>query len=70
MTTYVKRTQKNYTLAFKLAVVTEVEAGAMTYKQAQIFYGIQVGSTVLVLLRKWGLLNWKARTLKMLWQKE
>lgn len=59
MTTYIKRTQKDYTLAFKLAVVAEVEAGAMSYKQAQRQYGIQGRSTVLVWLRKYGMLNWK-----------
>ncbi|UNM95588.1 helix-turn-helix domain-containing protein [Ignatzschineria rhizosphaerae] len=62
MTTYIKRTQKDYTLAFKLAVVAEVEAGAMTYKQAQHHYGIQGRSTVLVWLRKYGVLNWKSET--------
>lgn len=66
MITYVKRTQKDYTLAFKLAVVTEVEAGTMTYKQAQTFYGIQGRSTVLVWLRKYGVLNWKAGTPKIM----
>ncbi len=34
-TTQVKRTQKNYTLGFKLAVVASIEKGDMTYKQAQ-----------------------------------
>lgn len=62
MTTYVKRTQKDYTLAFKLAVIAEVEAGAMTYKQAQKHYGIQGRSTVLVWLRKYGVLNWSLGT--------
>lgn len=62
MTTYIKRTQKDYTLAFKLAVVAEVEAGAMTYKQAQHHYGIQGRSTVLVWLSKYGVLNWKSET--------
>ncbi|MBO9490056.1 IS3 family transposase, partial [Endozoicomonas sp. G2_1] len=36
-----KRTQKDYSLAFKLAVVDQVEKGEMTYKQAQDKYGIQ-----------------------------
>lgn len=58
MTAYIKRTQKDYSMAFKLAVVAEVEAGAMTYKQAQKQYGIQGRSTVLVWLRKYGVLNW------------
>jgi len=30
-----KRTQSDYTLGFKLAVVTQVEKGDFTYKQAQ-----------------------------------
>lgn len=66
MTAYIKRTQKDYSLAFKLAVVTEVEAGAMTYKQAQRQYGIQGRSTVLVWLRKYGVLNWEAGTPKIM----
>ncbi|RJG50507.1 IS3 family transposase [Motilimonas pumila] len=53
-----KRTQKDYSLAFKLAVVEQVEKGEMTYKQAQERYGIQGRSTVLVWLRKHGQLNW------------
>jgi len=39
--TYVKRTQRDYTLGFKLQVVAAVERGDMTYKQAQTIYGIQ-----------------------------
>lgn len=58
-----KRTQKNYSLAFKLQVVEEVEKGDSTYKQAQRKYGIQGRSTVLVWLRKHGRLNWKKRNL-------
>jgi len=54
-----KRTQRNYTLAFKLQVVSEVERGELTYKQAQFKYGIQGRSTVLVWLRKHGILDWK-----------
>lgn len=53
-----KRTQRDYTLAFKLCVVDQVEKGEMTYKQAQKHYGIQGRSTVLVWLRKHGTLNW------------
>lgn len=54
----VKRTQKDYTLGFKLAVVEQVEKGDMTYKQAQKHYGIQGRSTVLTWLRKHGTLDW------------
>lgn len=53
-----KRTQRDYTLGFKLGVVMQVEKGDMTYKQAQRIYGIQGRSTVLVWLRKYGNLNW------------
>ena len=56
-----KRTQRDYSLAIKLEVVTEVEKGEMTYKQAQRKYGIQGRSTVLVWLRKHGRLEWKRK---------
>lgn len=54
-----KRTQRDYTLPFKLAVVSAVEKGEMSYKQAQERYGIQGKSTVLEWLRKHGTQNWK-----------
>lgn len=53
-----KRTQQDYTLAFKLQVVAQVERGELSYKQAQRRYGIQGRSTVLVWLRKHGNLDW------------
>ena len=34
-TTHTKRTQRDYSLGFKLQVVNAVEKGDMTYKQAQ-----------------------------------
>jgi transposase len=55
----VKRTQRDYTLAFKRTVVQEVEQGSLTYKQAQHKYGIQGRSTVLVWVRKLGSLDWQ-----------
>src|SRR5437762_6842968 len=54
----IKRTQRDYTLGFKLSVVAQVERGDMTYRQAQIAYGIQGKSTVLKWLRKHGSLDW------------
>jgi len=57
-TTRKKRTQRDYTLAFKLQVIEVVEKGSLTYKQAQKQYGIQGRSTVLVWLRKHGNLDW------------
>lgn len=59
---YLKRTQKDYSLAFKLQVVYEVEKGHLTWKQSQKKYGIQGRSTVLVWLRKHGTLDWKSKT--------
>lgn len=60
MESSVKRTQRYYTLAFKLSVVDQVEKGDLTYKQAQERYGIQGRSTVLVWLRKHGRQNWSS----------
>ena len=54
-----KRTQKDYSLPFKLQVIEEVEKGEVTYKQVQRKYGIQGRTTVLVWLRKHGSLEWK-----------
>lgn len=53
-----KRSQRDYNMGFKLAVISQVEKGDMTYKQAQKEYGIQGRSTVLVWLRKYGILDW------------
>jgi transposase-like protein len=54
-----KRTQRDYSLPFKLKVILEVEKGELTYKEAQKKYGIQGRSTVLVWLRKHGSLDWQ-----------
>jgi len=53
-----KRTQCDYSLAFKLSVVDQIEKGELSYKQAQARYGIQGRSTVLVWLRKHGRQDW------------
>lgn len=58
METCRRRSQRDYTMAFKLAVVEQVEKGELTYKQAQAQYGIQGRSTVLSWLRKHGRLSW------------
>ena len=62
MPTSLKLTQRDYSLAFKLSVVDQVEKGEMTFKQAQDKYGIQGCSTVLVWLRKHGNLDWSKGT--------
>ncbi len=59
---YKKRTQKDYSMNFKLSVVEEVEKGQLTYKQAQAKYGIQGRSTVLMWLRKYGSFDWENQT--------
>ena len=58
---YSKRTQKDYSLAFKLQVVDEIEKGCLSYKQSQRKYGIQGRCTVLIWLRKHGTLDWKSK---------
>ena len=57
-----KRTQKDYTLAFKLQVVEEVENGELSQDAAQRKYGIQGNATILTWLRKHGRLNWYKNT--------
>jgi transposase len=54
-----RRSQRDYSLAFKLQVVSEVEKGELSYKQAQRKYGIQGRCTVLVWIRKHSILDWK-----------
>jgi len=56
-----RRSQKDYSLAFKLSLVEQVEKGQFTYKEAQRRYGIQGRSTVLVWLRKHGTLDWSSK---------
>ncbi len=53
-----KRTQRDYSLSFKLSVVDEVEKGELSTYEAKKKYGIQGRSTVLVWLRKHGRLDW------------
>lgn len=57
-----RRTQKDYTLAFKLQVVEEVESGGLSQHGACRKYGIQARSTILTWLRKHGRLNWYQKT--------
>lgn len=49
-----KRTQKDYSLSFKLQVVKEIELGHLTRVQAMDKYGIQSGSTIRAWLKKYG----------------
>ena len=54
METGKRRSQRDYTLTFKLSVVDQVEKGELSYKEAQERYGIQGKTTVLTWLRKHG----------------
>lgn len=55
-----KRTQRDYSLSFKLQIIDEIEKGHLTWIESQRKYGIQGKSTVLVWLRKHGTLNWQS----------
>lgn len=61
-TNYVKRTQRDYMLAFKLNVVKEVESGELSTVAACRKYGIQARSTVVSWLRKYGNFDWENQT--------
>jgi transposase-like protein len=58
MSQYVKRTQRDYPMTFKLSVVDQIERGELSYKEAQQRYGIQGSSTVLKWLRRHGHQDW------------
>ena len=59
---YVKRTQKDYSYAFKLSVIEEVESGELGIKAAARKYGIQSHSTVTNWLRKHGNFDWENKS--------
>lgn len=54
---YVKRSQKDYSLSFKLAVVREVESGELSASASQKKYGIQGSHTVVNWIKKHGNLD-------------
>ena len=59
---YVKRTQRDYTLTFKLNVVKEIETGESSIVEVCRKYGIQAISTVSTWLRKYGTFDWENQT--------
>lgn len=59
---YVKRTQKDYSMSFKLQVVQEIERGELSTHGAVKKYGIQARSTVVNWLRKHGNFDWQNQT--------
>lgn len=54
-----KRSQRDYSLAFKLQLVGELERGELNFSQANKKYGIQGHTTVAKWLRKYSILDWK-----------
>lgn len=56
---YVKRTQKDYSLSFKLQVVEQIESGELDRLSAHLKYGIQARSTITSWLRKYGNFDWE-----------
>ena len=59
---YVKRTQKDYTMSFKLQIVQEIERGELSTHAACRKYGIQARSTIVQWLRKFGNFDWENQT--------
>jgi len=59
---YVKRTQRDYSMSFKLSVVKEIESGELSTVGACRKYGIQSRSTVVSWLRKFGVFDWENQT--------
>jgi transposase len=58
----IKRSQKDYSMSFKLGVVQEVERSELSIKSALRKYGIQSHGTVLNWLRKYGTFDWENQT--------
>ena len=59
---YTKRTQRDYTLTFKLNVVKEIETGESNTVEVCLKYGIQSRSTISTWLRKYGTFDWENQT--------
>lgn len=59
---YIKRTQKDYSMSFKLSVVSEIERGELSTTGAQRKYGIQARSSIVSWLRKFGNFDWENQT--------
>jgi transposase-like protein len=59
---YEKRSQKDYSMSFKLEVVKEIESGLISTSGAKRKYGIQARSTVINWLRKYGTFDWENQT--------
>jgi transposase len=59
---YRKRSQKDYSMVFKIQVVQEIESGILSTTGAKRKYGIQSRSTIVNWLRKYGNFDWEYQT--------
>jgi len=59
---YIKRTQKDYSMSFKLEVVQAIEQGKTSIIQVKKEYAIQSRSTIVQWLRKFGNFDWDNQT--------
>ncbi|KVV15714.1 transposase [Flavobacterium sp. TAB 87] len=59
---YLKRTQKDYSMSFKLQIVQEIEQGQLTATEATKKYGIQCRKTIVNWRRKFGNFDWENQT--------
>lgn len=59
---YIKRSQRDYSMSFKLGVVQEIESGELSTTGSQRKYGIQSRSTIVNWLRKYGTFDWENQT--------
>lgn len=59
---YLKRTQKDYPMSFKMQIVQEIERGQLTTTEATKKYGIQCRKTVVQWLIKFGNFDWENQT--------
>jgi transposase len=62
ITSYVKRTQRDYSMSLKLQIVRQIEQGELSTLSAQRKYGIQSRSTLMTWLRKFGNFDWENQT--------
>ena len=59
---YVKRTQKDYSMSFKLQIVQEIAQRQLTTTEATKKYSIQCRKTVVEWLKKFGSFDWENQT--------
>ena len=59
---YLKRSQRDYSMSLKLQTVGEIERGELSTTSSQRKYGIQARSTLMTWLKKYGNFDWENRT--------